>query len=132
MTALLSSAGCVSDESSPSYTVVAASGGGAFGYSNGAYGSINIRNFQKPPFTTALITFLGTTNAIDFGLSIDVVNVGQPFFTALVVQDSSGVIRRYTSASATYSGAGASIWQWGVSASKVWAIAGTYGVRIIF
>jgi hypothetical protein len=56
---------------------------------------------------------------------------GQSFFTSLLVRDSTGAWRTYTSASATYDGVGGSTWFWGDGSNPVWTAAGQSLFRLI-
>lgn len=53
----------------------------------------------------------------------------QNFFNRILIQDGAGVVRTYTSASATYVGSGDSLWEWGTGSNPVYTAGDTGKVR---
>lgn len=53
----------------------------------------------------------------------------QNFFNRILIQDGAGVVRTYTSASATYVGAGDTLWEWGTGSNPVYTAGDTGKVR---
>lgn len=93
---------------------------GAFGYYTLAppMGSILPDSVYKGQTLQGIFCLAG---GYDLGVQFAGV-LAQALFTAIQVQDSAGVIRNYTSASAAFTNAGQSLWKWGAGASPVWNV----------
>jgi hypothetical protein len=99
-------------------------GGGNWGYSDssgvGALspGSYGVSGGAVP------ITAVFTGPAVDFAIWM-APTIAQSWFRYVVVKDSAGNFRRYTSASATYSAGPPSVWTWGTGSSPVFTGVGS-------
>jgi hypothetical protein len=97
------------------------SSGSTYGYVSGSLGSVSPSPIATP-LGSNTITVAETGSTVDFVIDSATVPASQTsLFTGLYVQDSTGTIRNYTSASATY---GSGTWSWGTGSSPAWTAAG--------
>jgi hypothetical protein len=94
---------------------VSAPGGGLFGW-NGLSGSVTPSTLKG-----ATINDLYSIGTSSLNLRLDLSSVvAQSYFRYLVVQDSTGALQTFTSASATFSNPGGTSTRWDWSGSGVW------------
>lgn len=91
-------------------------GAGVFGFSFGAYGTISFASYKGKSITGL---FTSTGGLVDLALSISGSPI-QAIFNNILVQDTAGTLRIFTSASATFFPGATATWQWGTGASPVW------------
>jgi hypothetical protein len=98
---------------------VASNGSGGWGYLDSVYGSISPPSYGTSGGSVG-VRAAGGTVSVDFSFQT-IASVAQTWFTYILVQDSTGAWRRYTSATATYTGGAPSAWAWGSGSNQVWS-----------
>lgn len=86
----------------------------------------NVGAISPNTFRGKSVTMVRSTGSSDLQVVIDdVSSLPQSFFTRLTIEDGSGVIRTYTSSSATFisGGVGGESWHWGNGSNRVFTSA---------
>lgn len=84
----------------------------------GSYGSVS-----RSTVKSATLSFIDSSSAADFELGLSTGGLPRSYFNHLIVRDSSGAWRRYTTASAGgFSNSGGfTIWNWGGGTNRAWS-----------
>ena len=88
-----------------SYIITTGGNGAFFGYNNGVFGSVSptpIVTPADPSHSLKIVECPASAPSFDFLVQGIVVSMSQSAFTQIQVEDSTGVVRTYTSASAGY------------------------------
>jgi hypothetical protein len=93
------------------------------GYLFEGYGSVSPSPIVLPSYPSQYLSEVGSSTVgftYDFWVVASGSGAPQNAFTQILVEDSTGNIRTYTSASASYVSSGQPYWFWGTGSSPAW------------